>query len=162
MALSEWAISTVTPNLSSMFTSHPSSTFQSKKLMSEPKIKCSILIANGSPGHILLPPPNGITSKLRPLTSISDPINLSGSNDSGFSQTLESLPIAHVFTRSCASLGIVKPAISTSCCALRGSNNGTTGCNRKASFTTACRYGSLGMSASSTGLFFPKTPLISS
>ncbi|RDX58444.1 hypothetical protein CR513_62240, partial [Mucuna pruriens] len=34
-------------------------------------------MANGKPGHILLPPPKGVSSKLLPLKSISDPKNLS-------------------------------------------------------------------------------------
>ncbi|KAF4346768.1 hypothetical protein G4B88_003641 [Cannabis sativa] len=50
------------------------------------------------PGHILLPPPNGMYSKLLPLKSIELSINLSGIKFSGSIQYFGSLPIAQAFT----------------------------------------------------------------
>ncbi|KAF4404819.1 hypothetical protein G4B88_006205 [Cannabis sativa] len=62
-------------------------------------------MAKGKPGQILLPPPNGVSSKCRPFTSISDSKNLSGMNSLGFSHILGSLEMAHALTRTCAPLG---------------------------------------------------------
>ncbi|OWM71928.1 hypothetical protein CDL15_Pgr017811 [Punica granatum] len=72
---------------------YPSSSFQSKELRREPSIRCNILMAKGRPGHILWPPPNGTSSKLCPLTSMSSPKNLPGINSSGFFHMAGSLPM---------------------------------------------------------------------
>ncbi|PRQ17923.1 hypothetical protein RchiOBHm_Chr7g0200261 [Rosa chinensis] len=117
----------------------PPSSFQTKEWIREPNIKCNILIANGKPGHILLPAPNGISSKFRPLTSSSDPKNLSGLNESGSSHILGSLPMAHALTSTCAPFGTVEPSISTSDSAFRGSSKGTAGCIRNVSLIMACK-----------------------
>ncbi|BAU00781.1 hypothetical protein VIGAN_10240200 [Vigna angularis var. angularis] len=87
--------------------SKPSSSFHRKELIKEPNIRNNILVANSMPGHIRLPPPKGVSSKFLPLTSMSDSRNLSGQNEFGFSQMLESFPIVHTFTSTCASFGIV-------------------------------------------------------
>ncbi|CAN1258661.1 hypothetical protein LINPERPRIM_LOCUS9943 [Linum perenne] len=68
---------------------------------------CNILIANGKSGQILLPPPNGINSKLCPQTSVFNPMNRSGMNEFGLFHVVESLPIAHTLTIICAPLGTV-------------------------------------------------------
>ncbi|KAF4403977.1 hypothetical protein G4B88_014433 [Cannabis sativa] len=140
------------PNLSFISISSglsPFSSFHSKEWIRVPNIKGNILIAKGNPGHTLRPPPNGINSKLLPLTSTSDPMNLSGLNNSWSSHMSLSLPIAHVLTKICAPFGIVKPLILTSLSALRGSNNGTAGCNRNVSFSNRETSDSL------TGFPFP-------
>ncbi|CAN1127215.1 hypothetical protein LINPERHAP2_LOCUS3890, partial [Linum perenne] len=49
-----------------------------------------------NPGHILLPAPNGVSSKSCPFTSIELSKNLPGLNSSGDSHISGSLPIAHV------------------------------------------------------------------
>ncbi|WRX20526.1 hypothetical protein QQP08_013013 [Theobroma cacao] len=126
------------PNFSSMFMTPPS-IFQSKLLIREPNIKCNILMAKGNPGHIRRPAPKGMSSKFLPLTSISNPKNLSGVKHSGFSQTSGSLPIAQALTSTCEPSGILKPWISTSAPALRGSNRGSGGCIRTVSLTIACK-----------------------
>uniref|UniRef100_A0A7N2N1H3 Uncharacterized protein n=1 Tax=Quercus lobata TaxID=97700 RepID=A0A7N2N1H3_QUELO len=86
---------------------NPSSSFQLKAWKSEPNIKCNIRIASSKPGHVLLPPPNGNSSKFSPITSISDPKNLSGMNDFALFHDLGPRPIAHAFTSTCAPFGIM-------------------------------------------------------
>lgn len=59
----------------------------------------AILKANDIPGHILSPAPNNIISKFLPIVSMPRPKNLYGLNRSAFSQMIESLSIAQLFTR---------------------------------------------------------------
>ncbi|KAK8983827.1 hypothetical protein V6N11_009611 [Hibiscus sabdariffa] len=129
----------------------PPSSSQSKEFIRDPNIKCNIRLAKGSPGHIRRPAPNGMSPKSLPLTSISDPKNLSGVKLVGFSQMLGSQPMAHTLTNTCEPSGTLKPKRSASEPALRGSNSGTTGCNRKVSLIIACKYGKRFMSHSSIG-----------
>ncbi|CAL5382833.1 unnamed protein product [Camellia sinensis] len=143
MALRGMAFCKVSPNLSLMSISSgsiPPPSFQSKEWIREANMKCTIRYPNGSPGHILLPAPKGMSSKSWPLMSTSRSKNLSGSNEFGHNHMLESRPIAHTLTRTCAFLGTMKPHISTSASALWGISNGPGGCNRRVSFTTACRF----------------------
>ncbi|WVZ23981.1 hypothetical protein V8G54_002525 [Vigna mungo] len=107
--------------------------------MNNPNIKNTNLMANGKPGHILLPPPNGVSSKLLPLKSISDSKNLSGQNNLGFSHKSGSLPMAHTLINTCAPFGMLYPCISNSTSAFLGSKSGTAGCSLKVSFTIACK-----------------------
>ncbi|RDX86619.1 hypothetical protein CR513_32032, partial [Mucuna pruriens] len=108
-----------------------SSSFQSKELISEPKIKSSILIASIIPGHMRLPAPNGTSSKFLPLISMFDPKNLSGENKVGLSHKVGSLPMVHTLINTWASFGMVRPHKSTSFSAFRGSKKGTGGCKRR-------------------------------
>lgn len=65
--------------------------------------KCIICCAKRTPGHILLPDPNGMNSKFSPLKSISRPSptrNLSGRNSNGSSHTRGSWWIFHKFTNN--------------------------------------------------------------
>ncbi|ESW25079.1 hypothetical protein PHAVU_003G005600 [Phaseolus vulgaris] len=107
--------------------------------MNNPNIKNTNLMAKDNPGHILLPPPKGVSSKLLPLKSISDPRNLSGQNKAGLSHKLGSLPMAHTLTNTCAPFGIVWPCISNSSSASLGSKSGAGGCSLKVSFNIACK-----------------------
>uniref|UniRef100_A0A6N2LW82 Uncharacterized protein n=1 Tax=Salix viminalis TaxID=40686 RepID=A0A6N2LW82_SALVM len=93
------------------------------------------------PTQILLPAPNGISSKFCPLYSMFDPRNLSGLKEMGSSQESGSLPIAHTFTKTCVSLGIRYPMKFVSSKVFRGSSKGTTGCSLSVSLITACKYG---------------------
>nr|GMD44473.1 RNA polymerase, subunit H/Rpb5, conserved site-containing protein [Ipomoea batatas] len=79
-------------------TLHSSS--QSKAWSSDPRMKCSIRLANGRPTQILRPAPNGRNSKSCPLKSIFEPRNLSGLKDRGSSQISGSRPIAQTFTKT--------------------------------------------------------------
>ena len=131
------ALCKIIPNVSPMSMSSgliSSGSFQAKWRRREANIKCTILLANGNPGHILLPAPNGMSSKSRPLKSMSCTKNLSGINTFGFCHTLESRPIAHTFISICAFLGTMKPLISTFVSALWGTRKGTGLCNSKSFF----------------------------
>nr|GMD63263.1 hypothetical protein RchiOBHm_Chr7g0200261 [Ipomoea batatas] len=105
------------PDFSSMSKSigvmSPSS-FHWNEFNNDPTIIGTIRIAIGNAGQILLPVPNGMSSKSCPLTSTCKFQNLSGLKINGFSQILESRPIAHTLTRTCESLGIVSSAIAHS------------------------------------------------
>jgi hypothetical protein len=136
------ALCKVMPNVSVMSISSgfiSSASFQLKQWTREANIKCTIRLAKGNPGQILLPAPKGMSSKSLPLKSMSFSKNLSGRNKFGSDHMLESRPIAHTFTSICAFLGTVKPHISTSFSALWGTRKGAGGCNRRVSFTTARR-----------------------
>nr|GMD60057.1 hypothetical protein RchiOBHm_Chr7g0200261 [Ipomoea batatas] len=129
------------PDFSSMSKSigvmSPSS-FHWNEFSNDPTIIGTIRIAIGNAGQILLPVPNGMSSKSCPLTSTCKFQNLSGLKINGFSQILVSRPIAHTLTRTCESLGIVYPHRVTSCSTLR-IINGVGGCNRRVSFMTHCK-----------------------
>lgn len=62
--------------------------------------------SNGSPRQILLPAPKGMGSKSWPLTSISDPKNLSGANSFGSDRVVGRVlvqiwgPCSHIFLSS--------------------------------------------------------------
>nr|GMD65967.1 hypothetical protein RchiOBHm_Chr7g0200261 [Ipomoea batatas] len=114
------------------------SSFHWNEFSNDPTIIGTIRIANRNAGQILLPVPNGMSSKSCPLTSICKFQNLSGLKINGLSQILESRPIAHTLTRTCESLGIVYPHRITSCSTLRGIN-GLGGCIRRVSFMTHCK-----------------------
>ena len=88
-------------------------------------------------GQLLLPAPKGISSKSCPLKSILLPMNLWGSNVSGFSQHSGSLPIAHAFTKNLVLAGILYPSMVMSSMDSLGTSTGAGGCNRKISLTTA-------------------------
>jgi len=66
-------------------------------------------------------------------------------------------PYGHSFISTWAPCGIVHPHTSTSVFALLGSRSGAGGCLRRLSFITACRYGSLATSDSSTAFPTPIT-----
>lgn len=70
---------------------------QSKWYNSDPRIKCTILYANGSPRHIRRPALNGISSESFPQKLMYLPINLSGKNLSGSVQISDFRLIAHMF-----------------------------------------------------------------
>ncbi|KAF4362235.1 hypothetical protein F8388_008119 [Cannabis sativa] len=55
----------------------PLGSFQSKWYSNKARESSTLVIPNDMPGHILLPAPNGINSKLLPLKSIELPTNLS-------------------------------------------------------------------------------------
>nr|GMD60056.1 hypothetical protein RchiOBHm_Chr7g0200261 [Ipomoea batatas] len=114
------------------------SSFHWNEFSNDPSIIGTIRIANRNAGQILLPVPNGMSSKSCPLTSICKFQNLSGLKINGLSQILGSRPIAHTLTRTCESLGIVYPHRITSCSTLRGIN-GLGGCIRRVSFMTHCK-----------------------
>nr|GMD49780.1 RNA polymerase, subunit H/Rpb5, conserved site-containing protein [Ipomoea batatas] len=147
IALRGQALANVIPNFSSMSKSMgamPPSSFHWNEFNKDPNITGTVLTARGNPGQILLPAPNGMSSKSCPLTSISKFQNLSGLKTNGFSQMLGSRPIAHTLTRICESLGIVYSHRFTSCSTLRGIKNGTGGCILNVSFTTHCKENSVG------------------
>ncbi|VYS59617.1 unnamed protein product [Arabidopsis thaliana] len=73
--------------------------YHSKEYISEASMRGAILKANDIPGHILSPAPNNIISKFLPIVSMPRPKNLYGLNRSAFSQMIESLSIAQLFTR---------------------------------------------------------------
>ena len=109
------ALCKVSPNISpkSMSSGFISlGSFQAKWWTREAKIKGTIRVANGNPGHILLQAPKGISSKSWPLNSIACSKNLSGINKFEFGHMLKSRPIAHTFISICAFLGTMKPHIS--------------------------------------------------
>nr|GMD56833.1 geraniol 8-hydroxylase-like [Ipomoea batatas] len=115
------------------------SIFHRNEFNNDPSITGTILNAIGIAGQILRPAPNGISSKSRPLASISEFQNLSGLNSNGFFQILGSRPIAHTLNRILESLGMVYPHRTTSCSTLRGSKSGAGGCSLNVSFTMHCR-----------------------
>ena len=115
----------------------------------------SIGVAKGSPTHILLPAPNGISSKFQVLISLS--INLSWMNCNGFFEIEGSLPIAHTLTSIWVCLGITNPAIWQRLSVLWGMSKRTGGGNRSTSLTTAWRQGRRSASLSSTICTCPTT-----
>ncbi|KAJ4712447.1 RNA polymerase, subunit H/Rpb5, conserved site-containing protein [Melia azedarach] len=98
-----------------------------------------VATANVVPGQLLLPQPNGINSKSRPLKSMLGFKNLSGLNSSGSSNNPGSLPIARAFIITPDFAGMSYPPTLTSFVGCRGSNNGSGGCNLSVSFITAFR-----------------------
>ncbi|WVZ22232.1 hypothetical protein V8G54_000776 [Vigna mungo] len=100
-------------------------------------------VAKFTPGHILLPDPNGRSVKCWPLrsrgpASPSAPVskNLSGRNSNGLSQYLGSLPTAHTLKSINAPSGITYPSISHSSTHFLFTT-GSGGCMRNVSFTIA-------------------------
>lgn len=79
---------------------------------------------------------------------------ISGSNEYGFSQVLESLPIAYPLTSTCAFSGTVNPQSCVQS-AVRGIRKGAGGCNLRVSLATASKYGSWAASSFSIGFSFP-------
>ena len=73
-----------------------------------------------------------------------------------------SLCIAHTFTNTREPFGIVYPPTLVVSLGQWGIKRGITGCNRRASFIIASKYGSFWMWDSSTMLFFPTTKSSSS
>ncbi|KAK8503074.1 hypothetical protein V6N11_066348 [Hibiscus sabdariffa] len=104
-----------------------SSSFQSKQFIRDLVIKCNIRFPKSNPGHIRRPPPNEMSLKSVPLTSILDPKNLSGMKLSGFSHMLGSLPMAHALTNTCEPSETLKPQRSASVPALQGLKMGQQG-----------------------------------
>lgn len=66
------------------------------------------------PGHILLPAPKGMYSKLFPSKSMELSSNLSGIKISASYQYWESLPIPHTFTMILVLIGISYPSMMVS------------------------------------------------
>ncbi|KAF4384311.1 hypothetical protein F8388_004544 [Cannabis sativa] len=128
----------------------PLGSFQSKWYNKYARGSSTFISPNDMPGHILLPAPNGMYSKLFPLKSIELSRNLSGIKLSGSVQYLGSLPIAHALT----TILVFTDSL--------GSNNGTGECSLKVSLTIDFKYLMLVTSASSTLPFLLNTFLTSS
>ncbi|KAF4396069.1 hypothetical protein G4B88_020706 [Cannabis sativa] len=133
----------------------PLGSFQSKWYNKNASGSSTLISPNDIPGHILLPAPNGIYSKLFPLKSILLSRNLSGIKLSGSIQYLGSLPIAHALT-------MILPLITHFSLLSLGSNNGEEGCNLRVSFTIDFKYFKSLIPASSTMPFLLNTCLTSS
>ena len=164
MARRGTAFLNVNPNCSSISIFSgvvPGGSFQLKDWRIEANIKWIIRMANGMPGHILRPAPNGIYAKSRPLESKLEFKNLSGENEEGSSQCLGSLPMAQTFTSTWVFFGTTKPCNSTSFLALWGKRRGAAGWSLIVSFTTAWRYGRRSMSDSCICRSAPMVPMIS-
>nr|GMD10246.1 RNA polymerase, subunit H/Rpb5, conserved site-containing protein [Ipomoea batatas] len=102
--------------MSSSSASIPSGSFQSKWNSSLASGTSTLTSPNNIPGHILRPAPNGMNSKCFPRKSAEESRrNLSGSNDSAFSQCSESLPIAHAFTITLVLAGISRDCLTSAC-----------------------------------------------
>ncbi|KAF4391216.1 hypothetical protein G4B88_016526 [Cannabis sativa] len=129
--------------------------FQSKWYNKNASGSSTLISPNDIPGHILLPTPNGIYSKLFPLKSILLSRNLSGIKLSGSVQYLGSLPIAHALT-------MILPLITHFSLLSLGSNNGEEGCNLRVSFTIDFKYFKSLIPVSSTMPFLLNTCLTSS
>ncbi|KAJ0950608.1 hypothetical protein HanPSC8_Chr02g0050171 [Helianthus annuus] len=75
-------------------------------------------------------------------------MNLSGLNSSGSVHDAGSLPIAQALIITCVRGGMSYPIRLTPFLASRARSKGSGACNRKASFTTALRYGIFSKSSS--------------
>ncbi|URD97563.1 hypothetical protein MUK42_30278 [Musa troglodytarum] len=84
----------------------PSGSLHSNLCSMDASMRCTIRYANGSPGQIRRPDPNGVNSKWRPLKSTSLFKNLSGKNSSGSVHKLLSRPIAQILMSNRVPLGI--------------------------------------------------------
>ncbi|RDX67352.1 hypothetical protein CR513_53784, partial [Mucuna pruriens] len=143
------------PDCISTFSPFPSSPIlQSKHCTIAATAVFIKLNASVVPGHPLLPPPNG--TKLNFILSLSSSCsfkNLSGRNSLGWSQESGSLIMAYKFIATAVFGGTSKPFI------LQCWRHSLV--SLSVSFTTACKYGMLGTSDSSTSLTLPVTNSIS-
>ena len=114
-----------------------SGSFQSNPCNILAKLELIIFNPKLYPGHILLPEPNGNSSKFCPFTSIALSKNLSGQNSSGASHIDGSLTIRHVFMNSVVPLRISYPATLQSWRAKCGASKKATGCFLIVSFIIA-------------------------
>ena len=109
-AISGSPLLSVIPKLSVMEMSAravPSGSFQSKDLSRLARMRCTILDASGSPGHIRRPAPKGINSMWFPLKSTS-PVNLSGRKTSASEPQAEGVrPMAQALINILDSAGMV-------------------------------------------------------
>ena len=80
--------------------------FQLKWYSNWERTSSMVARAKDMPGHILLPPPNGMNSKFAPLKSIWEPWNLSGWKQSASLQYSVSLPMVHALIITLVLLGI--------------------------------------------------------
>jgi len=120
--------------------------------------------ASAVPGHPLLPPPNGTKLNFILLPSLKSSCcsckNLSGRNSSGWSQESGSLIMAYKLIATAVFGGTSKPFI-LQCWRHSLVVIGAVGWSLSVSFTTACKYGMLPTSDSSTSLPLPVTNSIS-
>uniref|UniRef100_A0A8R7UEM0 Uncharacterized protein n=1 Tax=Triticum urartu TaxID=4572 RepID=A0A8R7UEM0_TRIUA len=129
------AIGIVSPPPSAMSMVSPSPTSHSKHCRSAASVKLTTRMASPSPGHRLLPSPNGSMG----MVTASLPKNLSGLNTSGASQTLASRWTVHAFTRIIVPRCTWKPPTVQSSMASCAGMTGPTGQSRSVSLTTHCR-----------------------